>query len=80
MAATPRFSVYTPSGEYIGTCKYAEDAGALISVQGPGATIRTSHRHRDIVWTEGNDGLARNGCDVVAKTISERIESRRARP
>lgn len=75
MAATPRFKIFTPGGEYVAACKYAEDAGALVSLRGPGATIRTGHGRRDIVWTEGLDGVAYYSYEATAKTIADRSEA-----
>ena len=76
MAASPQFKVYTSKDageEYIGCTKYASDAAVLISVLGEGATIRNGHQRRDIVWTEGWDGLAGESYDTVEDAINARL-------
>jgi hypothetical protein len=56
--------VYNSDGERIGATVHGEDAAALVSVIGKGATIR---RLGILVWTEGVDGLASDSFeDVVA--------------
>lgn len=79
MAATPKFKVFSPDGEYIAACKYPEDAGALASLEGAGATIRTGHARRHIVWTEGIDGVAYYSYAVVEKTIRSKISFENAK-
>jgi len=69
MAASPRLKVYTADGEYIGACRYASDAGALVSLYGEGATIRDGHGVKKVVWTEGTDGNAGDSYDAVADHI-----------
>jgi hypothetical protein len=74
MAASPKLKVYSASGEYLAACHYGEDAAALVSINGEGATIRAGHSKKDIVWTEGSEAFeAGNSYDSVAKLISERI-------
>lgn len=51
MAASPRWKVFNPSGEYVASCKHPEDAGMIVSGYGKGATIRDGHTH--VVWREG---------------------------
>ena len=69
MANAPRFKVYTPDGEYVASCKHAEDAAALVALYGDGATIRAGHSRRDILWHEGFQGQpAAESYDFVART------------
>jgi hypothetical protein len=53
MAASPQWKVYR-NKEYIGCCKYAEDAAALVSLAG--GVIK--HGHSLTVWTEGHEAFA----------------------
>lgn len=78
--ATPIFKVYSREGEYLASCKYPEDAAAVVSVRGDGATIRYGHRTADVVWTEGpaGDGDGGNSYDTVAQVIQERLDARAA--
>ncbi len=61
MAASPRYKIYRGS-EYIGACKFLEDAAMLM--QGAGDTIRLGHKK--ILWTELVDGIAAESYDNVA--------------
>lgn len=71
MAASPRFKVYSASGEYIGCAKYAEEAAALVALRGDGATVRLDHKH--VVWTEGQeDQSAGESYDYAAGVMYER--------
>ena len=60
MAASPRFKVYTESGEYIGAVKYASDAAVLVGVRMKG-TVRDGHLKRDVVWHEGFEEFPAGG-------------------
>lgn len=71
MAASPRWKVYTVTGEYVAACHYAEDAAAIVACRGDGTTIRDGHRK--IVWREGAEcDTAGNSYDIVAQTIRAR--------
>ncbi len=75
MAASPEWKVYravaSSGSEYVASCKYAEDAAALVAVLGDGATIR--YRHKLIVWTEGEENVsAGDSYDAVATIAHER--------
>jgi len=73
MASSPKYKVFNPSGEYVASCKYAEDAAAVVALYGDGAQIRTSHSKRDTVWIEGEEcESAANSVDFVAQRVSER--------
>ena len=75
MASTPKFKIYTASGEYVAATKYAEDAAVLIAVQGNGATVRLNHRRK--LWTEGTESLsAAESYDYAASVINEREKMR----
>lgn len=72
MAASPRWKVYGANGEYRASCKYPEDAGAIVALLGDGATIRDGHRSSKAVWTEGVDGTAGDSYDDVAAAAYQR--------
>ncbi len=48
MAQSPEWKVYR-NKEYIGCCRYAEDAAALVALGG--GVVK--HGHSVLVWTEG---------------------------
>ena len=74
MAASPRFKVYTPEGEYVASCHYASDAGAIVNLYGDGATIRDGHRKANVVWTEGSEEQpAGESYDFVVETVMVRL-------
>ena len=70
MATSPRWKCYTQDGEYRASCKYPEEAAAVVSLLGEGATIRDGHKLA--VWVEGSDGYAADSYDVVAETAYRR--------
>jgi hypothetical protein len=72
MAASPRFKVYSASGEYIAACKFPEAAAAIIAAIGyDGWTIRDGHRR--IVWLEGTETQsASESYDNVAYVVFAR--------
>ena len=80
MAASPKYKVYTPRNEYVASCKYASDAAAILACYGEGATIRTGHAKRDIVYTEtsydAEDG-AWNSYDYVAYEVFKAEDANR---
>lgn len=65
MAASPRWKVYDAGGEYQAACKRPEEAAAVVSFLGNGATIRDGHKR--IVWIEGPDNRAHESYDAVAE-------------
>ena len=72
MAQSPAFKVYSSTGEYLASCKYPEDAAALIAALGDGTTIR--YKHGATVWTEGNEEFpASESYDFVAEKVLERL-------
>lgn len=73
MAMTPRFKVYDSKGEYIASCKYLEDASALMTINGKLSTIREGHKK--VIWTEGKEEvLASDTIDGAIKIMSSRIK------
>lgn len=72
MAGAPRFKVYSRDGEYVAATKRPEEAGAVVSMLGNGATIRDGHSPKRIVWTEGVDGHDGASYDVIAETVYAR--------
>lgn len=78
MAGSPKLKVYNPSGEYVASCKYGEDAAMIAGGYGEGATIR--YGHSLIVWREGSETeMASESYDTCADTMAERIAMRWAR-
>ena len=73
MAASPRWKVYDPSGEYMAATKEIAGAALLMSLYGEGSTIRLAHR--TIVWTEGEnaDGFGAESYDHVALVAEARL-------
>jgi hypothetical protein len=71
MAASPVWKVYSPSGEYVGSCKYSEDAARFIYMDG--MTIR--YQHKLVVWTEGEEECsASESFDRCAEIMRVRVE------
>lgn len=70
MAGSPRWKVYSASDEYIGSCKYLEDAAALCGMRDNRATIRDGHRR--IVFTQGIDGNAGDSYDDTREIVLSR--------
>ena len=67
MAASPRYKVFSESGEYVAACKHAEDAAAIVACYGPGASIRLGHSKAATLYTEQDDCLAAESVDAVAQ-------------
>lgn len=68
MATSPQWKVYR-DGEYVGSCKYAEDAAALVGVSG--GTVK--HGHSLIVWREGAEEFsAADSYDGAALIMEQR--------
>lgn len=77
MAASPGLKVFNPSGEYVASCKFAEDAAAIVAIYGDGAQIRFGHRPKDVVWTEGSEEHpASESFDGVALVVAGRVAAR----
>lgn len=75
MAASPRFKVHNPQGEYIASCKHGEDAAALVALYGDGAKIKDSHTGI-VVWKEGAEAFpAGESYDGVCNTMAERADA-----
>lgn len=72
MAASPKWKVYAPNGEYRASCKYIEDAACLVAIFGEGATI--NHGHGKALWREGSeDQSAGESYDHVAEVVLKRL-------
>jgi hypothetical protein len=70
---SPKYKVFSPDDEYLGWCKYPEDAAQLVAVRGSGGTVRLTHIKQTIVWTEGdNDLFAANNFKRAAGIIRDR--------
>lgn len=74
MAASPQFKVYSKSGEYLASVKYAEDAAILLGALGQGTTLRYGHSIRQVLWREGYESFsAAESYDATAKEIQDRL-------
>lgn len=74
MAGSPKLKVFNVKGEYVASCKHAEDAAAIVALHGRGAKIKYEHKH--IVWTEGAETQpAAESFDFVADTVNARIDA-----
>jgi hypothetical protein len=70
--STPVWKIYTASGEYIAACKHSEDAAAVVSLHGQGATVRHNHGH--VVWREGAEEFsAGDSYDLASNLMLDRI-------
>ena len=67
MAHSPYYKIYRQGGEYVASCKYAEDAAAVVSIWGKGAFIKFQHRVR--VWTEGAEDFPAGGNNAAAASV-----------
>ena len=76
MAASPLWKVFNPSGEYVASCKHAEDAAAIVGAYG-GGEIRAGHSKALTVWREGYEeaGTATDSYDTVATVCNQRLEA-----
>lgn len=71
MAASPRFKVFNADGVYVASCKFLEDAAALVAFNGAGAQIRDGHTR--IIWSEGSEMQpAAESYDYVVKMAQSR--------
>lgn len=67
--------IYSAKGDFLGSLVYAEDAAAVVALQGVGATIRNGHARRNVVWHEGEeDQPAGESYDFVAEVIASRMD------
>ena len=79
MAASPEYKLFTNRSyagrpEYVASCKYLEDAAALVAFLGEGSTIRWGHSV--VLWTEGREDFPAGESydrvrDVCAKRMAE---------
>jgi hypothetical protein len=73
MAGSPRYKVFTDAGEYVASCKYPDDAAAIVAAHSiHGWRIRDGHGGSD-VWIEGVDGSAGESFDEVARVVLLRV-------
>jgi hypothetical protein len=76
MASPLVFKVYTPEG-IVASCKFAEDAAAVVALHTDRGTIQWDGR---IVWREGReDQPASDSYDYVAQVVGNRIREIHAR-
>jgi hypothetical protein len=79
MAHSPMWKVFNATGKYVASCKYPEDAAAIVATYGDGAEIRFGHRKKDVMWREGEDGFAGDSYDSVAAVCRSRLPALRER-
>ena len=73
MAASPCWKVFNPQGEYVASCKHAEDAAALVATLGRDAKV--SWKREVWVWHEGREAAeAIDSYDTAADLMRERFE------
>jgi hypothetical protein len=72
MASSPKWKVYSSTGEYIAACKYAEDAARMIAGD-DGGTVR--YEHKRVAWTEGTDGYAGESYDDAADVMCAAVNA-----
>lgn len=73
MANSPRLKIYTAHNEYIGCCKYAEDAAVLVAAQ-EGGSVRYGHKKSDTVWQEDKEDFpAGESYDRAATIMWKRV-------
>lgn len=71
MAGSPDFKIYRDK-EYVGCCKYAEDAAALVAVSG--GEVRWGHSSAWVLWREGQEGFpAGESYDSAAQMMRDRL-------
>tara|TARA_R100000030_G_scaffold99091_1_gene89765 strand:+ start:915 stop:1160 length:246 start_codon:yes stop_codon:yes gene_type:complete len=75
MAASPQYKIYQGS-EYLGSLKRPSDAAALLSVLGPGSSVRLGHAKRDtlLAVTEDNFETVCDSYDLTTEYICLREE------
>lgn len=83
MSGAPSYKVYRPlpgngtKREYVASCKYLEDAAAIVALYGDGAQIRWLHRAKNVLWTEGVDGRAGDSLDDCAASCRQAFLAQR---
>lgn len=76
MAAAPRFKIVNPSGEYVASCKYAEDASFLVSALGNGTKVYDREvSSKALLYTQGVTGDAGESADRFASLVHQTIEA-----
>jgi hypothetical protein len=74
MAGSPRFKIFSATGEYLAATKRPEEAAVLVAFLGHGAEVRDGHAVKHCVWREGSEALpASESVDFVASTIWARV-------
>ena len=76
-ARYPNWKVFTPSGDYVAACHYAEDAAAVVAAYGEGASIRWHGKSGLLAWTDGKDGSAGESYDNCAAICNARLDNHR---
>lgn len=78
MAASPPLKVYDADNEYRASFHHAEDAASFVAFLGDGATIRSGHSRKHILWSEGHEEQpASESFDFVA-TVAYARQAKRA--
>ncbi len=74
MSGTPKYKVFNSKGEYVASCKYAEDAGAICAAWGEGSSIRWGHQKACTLFVNGTDADAGESYDKVAQICRQRLD------
>lgn len=78
MASSLRLKIYSPNSEYIGSCKYSEDAVLLANSYGAGATVRWSYGSHRTLWAKP-EGDKPFDFDKVVAQVNDNAEKELAR-
>jgi hypothetical protein len=71
MAASPPLKIHNPSGEYVASCKYYEDAAMLVGNYGVGAKVKHSI---GVIWHEGSEEIsAAESWDSAGTIMRDRV-------
>ncbi len=76
MAGSPRYKLFTPSGEYVASSKQPELLAACIGLLGQGAKIKDGRNLSITLWIEGIDGIGFESYDYLAETCYKRQDPR----
>ncbi len=69
MASSPPFKVYR-NGEYVASCKFAEDAAAIVGMSGGQIKLH----HKQILFDSAKDSIdAGDSWDAVASLVISRL-------
>lgn len=81
MAASPKYKVYDPQGEYVAACKQGKDAAALMLLHGPGSRVGYSKAKRATLAVFSNEEAFQRaghheGFDLLSRSIGAKIDAK----